>query len=195
MLNANELNQLKEGDVVFIATANALYRRVARDTNSLASHVGILFADGNGGWEVAESTFPVAKYTPLNEFLDRSDNGWFCIRRLKDEIKAEQIVALRAQCDQRMGIPYHAGFNYESRKLFCSKLVYEVFRDVLGIEVGELETFRELLSKKQDPSLFFWRLWFFGFIPWQRLTVTPASQMISKRLLTVSENDQVSDLA
>ena len=40
---------LKSGDIVFVARPSPLYRRVARATGSRASHVGIVFEDGQGG--------------------------------------------------------------------------------------------------------------------------------------------------
>ena len=176
---------LKSGDIVFVATPNPLYRRVARATGSRASHVGIVFEDPQAGWVVAESAVPVCRYRLLNKFLGRSDDDWFVVRRLKRELTAVEVAALRAACDARMGRWYHLGFKYESKRMFCSKFVHEVYQQALGIDIGEVETFSELLRRNPQESLGFWKLWFFGFIPWQRKTVTPASQMQSERLKTV----------
>jgi hypothetical protein len=87
-----------------------------------------------------------------------------------------------------MGKLYHLGFKYESPRQFCSKFVYDAYRTATGIEIGTLESFSELLQKQPKTSLWFWRLWFFGVIPWSRITVTPASQMESLALDTVLES-------
>jgi hypothetical protein len=84
-----------------------------------------------------------------------------------------------------MGRWYHLGFNYDSRRMFCSKFVHEVFREALGVEIGTVQTFGELLECKPDQALGFWKLWFFGRIPWTRRTVTPASQLASPLLQAV----------
>ena len=186
-LNPHQLS-LQSGDLVFIAIRSALYRKVAQATGSVASHIGILFNDPRDGWVVAESTIPVVKYTPLEKFLARSDRGWFAIRRLKGGIDSTQCQALRSACDSKLGVFYHLGFRFESARQFCSKLVYEAYLAATGVKAGTLESFEELLGKRPDASLSFWRFWFFGFIPWSRLTVTPASQLTCETFETVVEH-------
>jgi hypothetical protein len=181
----SEALPLKSGDIVFIATPNTLYRRVARATGSRASHVGIVFEDPKQGWVVAESAVPVCRYRPLQRFLDRSEQRWFVVRRLQRELTPDEVKALRAACDARLGRWYHLGFNFDSKRTFCSKFVHEVYREALGIDIGTVETFAELLHRNPKESLGFWKLWFFGRIPWQRRTITPASQLQSQALRTV----------
>ena len=184
----NELNKnLKVGDIVFISIPNFLYRRVARTTSSWTSHVGMVHSRKNGEWIIAESAVPLCKMTSLENFLKRSENGMFTVRRLKNELSEYDISRLQTAANQRMNQLYHLGFKYESNRQFCSKFVYEVFKEALNVEVGQLETFRELLNKNPTVSKRFWKLWFFGFIPWKRLTVTPASQLNCNKLDTIFE--------
>ena len=175
--------------MVFLAIPNPLFRRVATATGSKTSHVGITFKKPNGDWEIAESTFPKSKFTPFQKYINRSENGWFVIRRYKQGLTQDQVQILRSECEKRMNIFYHLGFRYESRRLFCSKLVYEVYKSAVGIEAGTLETFDRLLASQPSTSLSFWRAWFFGFIPWSRITVTPESQFSSELFETVYESN------
>jgi len=175
----------REGDIIFSRIPNLLYRKVAEATGSPTSHVGILFSDGKGGWLVAESKVPLARYSTLQNYLSRSAGGWHVIRRLRSPLTPEQIQALRAESDARMGTLYHTGFHYTAKRTFCSKFVHEVFKAALGIEVGKVETFAQLLQRQPATALAFWQVWFFGRIPWQRTTVTPASQLESDVLETV----------
>jgi hypothetical protein len=87
-----------------------------------------------------------------------------------------------------MGKLYGLGFDYYSKRLYCSKFVYDVYQSALNIEVGKKETFKELIEANPEASKTFWRFWFFGFIPWKRITVTPASQYEDERLETAFEN-------
>lgn len=183
---------LQAGDLLFTSIPNFLYRRVAKATGSLASHVGIVFHDSDAGWLVAESAVPIVKYTPLADFIARSDKGWLVVRRLRGGLSAGQVEALRRECDARMGKLYHLGFHFFSSRQFCSKFVYETYRAAVGIEIGTLESFRTLLSRHPETPLLFWRLWFLGRIPWSRLTVTPASQITSDKLDTVWEAPHIS---
>ena len=175
---------LRSGDMVFVAAPSSLYRRMARATGGKASHVGIVFEDPKAGWVVAESAVPVCRYRPLNKFLSRSDDDWFVVRRLKRELSPAEVAALRRACDARMGKWYHLGFKSESRRT-SSKFVYEVYREALGIDVGAVETFSELLRRNPQESPGFWKLWSLGRISWQRKTITPADLLQSERLRTV----------
>jgi hypothetical protein len=58
--------------------------------------------------------------------------------------------------------------------MYCSKFVREVLL-FAGVSIGKIQTFKELLNENKEHGIWFWRLWFFGFIPWARRTVTPAS--------------------
>ena len=174
------------GDIIFISIPRNPFKKVAEATRCQANHVGIVFHDPARGWLVAESAVPLSRYTTLEKFIARSDKGWHAIRRLKTGLTKSQVQQLRAECNARMGIIYHTGFRYESRRMFCSKFVYDVFQSALGIRIGELETFSHLLERNPEAGLLFWRVWFFGKIPWTRLTVTPASQFESGLLKTIS---------
>lgn len=176
---------LREGDIIFSAIPNPLYRRIAEATGSPTSHVGILFRNPDGRWVVAESGVPCVRYVSLDNFVARSHRGWHVVRRLRLAPEDRHIRALRSECDRHLGKLYHTGFRYESKRMFCSKFVYEAYRNAMGVEIGTLETFAELLSRRPATALNFWRLWFFGRIPWARLTVTPASQLESPLLETV----------
>ena len=176
---------LQSGDIVFISEPYPVCHLIAATCESWDSHVGILFREPDGRLVVAESRVPFCSYTTLDKFLARSEAGRFAIRRLHGSLSAEQVSKLRAEADRRMGRVYHQGFNFDSSREFCSKFVYGVYRDALGIEVGRLETFRELLSRNPRAPVGWWRLWFFGFIPWKRRTVTTTSQLRSPLLKTV----------
>ena len=175
---------LRSGDIIFISVPYYLFRKVSETTQCPANHVGIVFRDPERGWIVAESAVPLSRYTPLAKFIARSRGGWCEIRRLKGGLTEEQARALQAECDARMGILYHTGFRYESNRQFCSKFVHDAYQSALGVEVGELEPFSHLLARNPQAGLGFWRGWYFGRIPWNRITVTPASQFESPLLET-----------
>jgi hypothetical protein len=187
-MSAYQLESLLEpGDVLFTSIPNFLYRRVAKATGSRTTHVGIAFLDSDAGWLVAESAVPNVRYSPIADFISRSDKGWLVVRRIRGGLSSDQVISLRHECDLRMGKLYHLGFHFKSSRQFCSKFVYETYLAALGAEVGTLESFRTLLNSQPDTPLLFWRLWFLGRIPWTRLTVTPASQLRSDTMETVWE--------
>ena len=137
---------------------------------------------------MAEGAVPLSKKCTLEKFLERSENSSISIRRLKEDLSPDEILRIQQAANSRMNKLYHLGFKFNSKRQYCSKFVYEVFQEALNIEIGQLESFKELLNKNSKLSKTFWRIWFFGFIPWERQTVTPASQYESTTLKTVFEN-------
>ncbi|MGB1110809.1 MAG: YiiX/YebB-like N1pC/P60 family cysteine hydrolase [Gammaproteobacteria bacterium] len=179
------IDSIQPGDIVFIRVANFLYRRVGTATASWTTHVGFIDGKENGEWQVAESTFPRSKRGSFSAFLARSENGQFGVRRIRRTLNEEDLQAMRMASEARMGRWYDARFDFDRGGLYCSKFVYQVFKEALDEEVGQVESFRQLLDRTPDAPRTFWRFWFFGRIPWQQRTVTPASQWLDERLITV----------
>lgn len=177
--------QLKVGDVVFIRVKPLPFRKVAEATSSWTNHVGIVVAASDKGPVVAESTFPLSRRTPLADFVARSESGRVQVSRLPGGLSPMEESAMLAAAEKRMGVFYDTGFNLHSKGQFCSRFVREVLAESTGITVGEAETFSHLLGQNPDVGLGFWQLWYFGRIPWQRVTVTPASILFSPSLEAV----------
>lgn len=105
----------------------------------------------------------------------RSAGQRYAVRRLCGGLTVEQKLAIMEQVPARLNKFYHTGFKYESSRQFCSKFVFDIYKEALCIPVGDIETFEELLHSNPDAKLAFWKFWFLGSIPWDRKTVTPAS--------------------
>ncbi len=176
------------GDIVFTRIRGPIFTRVATTTQSWTSHVGIIVNYRHGDWIVAESGIPAVRQTPLRKFLGRSVNQAFSIRRLKAEPTAEEKHAMLEFADSQMGKFYSLGFNLQSRKTFCSKFVHDVVYESTHQSIGEIETFNHLLHRNPNAPLSFWRAWFFGSIPWERTTITPASELDSPLLKPVIQH-------
>ncbi|WP_080433726.1 YebB family permuted papain-like enzyme [Burkholderia ubonensis] len=170
------------GDLVFIRVPVRLFREVADATGTWTNHVGIVIDTSGAEPVVAESTFPWAKLTPLTRFVQRSEGGRLALARLATPPTADEQRRMQAAAERRIGTLYDTGFNLRSRRQFCSRYVREVLGDATGIEVGDVETFSTLLARRPGAKLGFWRLWYFGRIPWARETVTPASLLRCGRL-------------
>jgi Permuted papain-like amidase enzyme, YaeF/YiiX, C92 family len=177
--------QLQVGDLVFIRVGFKPFREVAAATGSWTNHVGIVVATEGGQVQVAESTVPLSRRTPLDAFVARSEGGRVAVRRLATPLTADQAARVDVAARQRQGVVYDTGFNLQSRGQFCSRFVHEVLRDATGQAVGTVQTFEQLLQSRPQADTGFWRLWYFGRIPWQRQTVTPASVLDSPLLQPV----------
>lgn len=181
--------RLAVGDVVFIRVTARPFREVADATGSWTNHVGVIVDTGGAEPLVAESTFPLSRRTPLSDFVARSEGGRVAVHRLASPLSAEQAQRVREAADRRMGVFYDTGFDLQSQRQFCSRFVREVLAEATGVTLGEVETFAHLLARRPDTNLGFWRAWYFGRIPWQRRTVTPASLLLSRELVPVPDGE------
>nr|WP_318382600.1 YebB family permuted papain-like enzyme [uncultured Enterobacter sp.] len=163
------------GDIVFTSVGSALFREISAASRCWSNHVGIIIGHDGMDYVVAESRIPLSTTTSLTRFIRRSAQQRYAIRRLACGLTDAQKKSITAQVPSRLRKVYHTGFNYDSSRQFCSKFVFDIYREALALPVGEVETFDQLLNSNPDAKLTFWRFWFMGTIPWQRKTVTPAS--------------------
>lgn len=176
---------LEVGDLVFIRVTLRPFREVATATGSWTNHVGIVVDVEGEEVLIGESTFPMSRTTTLSRFVGRSKDGRVGVARLAQAMTTEQQRKVKRAVRRRTGILYDRGFNLHSRRQFCSRFVREVLEEATGAQVGEIETFGELLRQRPGIDLRFWQWWYFGQIPWSRETVTPASVMHSAALRRV----------
>lgn len=163
------------GDVVFTCIGHPLFRQISAASLCWSNHVGIIVGHDGSDYIVAESRVPLSCTTTLSRFINRSVDGRYGIRRLSGGLSETQKQAIVTQVPPRLWKLYHTGFNYDSARQFCSKFVFDIYRDALSIPVGKIETFDQLLNSNPNARLQFWNFWFLGSIPWERKTVTPAS--------------------
>jgi hypothetical protein len=177
--------QLQVGDVVFIRVDAKPFREIAAATGSWTNHVGVVVSTLGPEPLVGESKLPFSKRTPLSAFVARSEGGRVAVTRLGEGLTPEQAAQLVLAAQARDGVAYDTGFNLLSKGQFCSRYVREVMLQATGVALGEVETFAQLMARRPDANLAFWKLWFFGRIPLQRQTVTPASVLASPALRTL----------
>lgn len=179
---------INEGDLVFLEINNYIFQNIARLSASWTSHVGVILKNPGGDWVVAESTIPRSKITPFCTYVGRTRGSRLAIRRLYRPLMASELNLLVSATSQRLGVSYDTGFDYNSNKQFCSKFVYQAYLDATGLEIGRKETFADLRTAHPEIDITFAEVWFMGNIPWDRVTVTPASQYEDGDLFTVLES-------
>lgn len=139
----NSSVELKEGDIVFQTSKSSQSTAIQQATHSPYTHVGILF-NQNESWCVLEAIGPV-KYTPLKKWLANGIGAHFTIKRLKETraLTQQRLEKLRLEGDRLVGKPYDPYFGWSDDKLYCSELVWKVYKKATGIEIGVPRTLGE----------------------------------------------------
>lgn len=179
---------LQPGDLIFIDRRGRFYRQIGRATHSWASQVGLCLRDDTGNWLVYEGGMPLVRRVDLRTFVRRTRGNRFAIRRLMPPLSPDQTSRLTCAVERRLGRFNAMGFDFDSRQLFGPKLIHEVFREALGHGPGRVITLADLRARLPARTLWFWRVWYLGAIPWRRRTMTPHSLYTDPGLETVFES-------
>ena len=133
---------LLTGDIVFQATGGHQCEAIRAATHSKYSHCGVVFRT-EGRLYVLEAVSPDVS-TPLATFKKRSLPGTFHARRLKNAEQAITPATLEkalAWTKSNLGKAYDVKFLWSDRELYCSELVWKVYRHSADIELAQPRRF------------------------------------------------------
>ena len=181
-IDAGAATPLRDGDIIFHTSRSAQSAAIQRATHSPYSHMGvILFRDGEPFVFEAIAT---VRYTPLAQWIARGGGGRFAVRRLKRALSPAEMSKLRGAADDYVGKPYDLYFEWSDARIYCSELVWKMYRDAAGIEVGSLQKLREF--DLGEPAVKAKMRERYGRnIPLDERVISPASMFDSQLLQTV----------
>ncbi len=121
--------QYREGDIIFQSSDSRQCQAVKLATHSDISHCGILLNE-KGQWVVLEAVEPVQKI-PLQKFISRGTGNHFTIKRLLSEktLNEQQLELLRQAGEKFVGKHYDLLFNWSNTEIYCSELVWKLYRE------------------------------------------------------------------
>lgn len=177
---------LKVGDVIFIEASNYIFQRVSIAQGGWQNHVGIVVEE-KGELVVAESTIPWVRTTSICKFNYKSKDLKFSVKRVYRELLMSEEKGLYLLAKDLKKTLYDLGFDFASNRMYCSKFVRHLVKEIMGIELGTKQKLAELYKNQEDSEVAFWTVWYGGKIPWERVTVTPKSLYDDSQLDLVSE--------
>lgn len=132
---------LRAGDIVFQTSRSAQSAAVQAATGSSLSHMGLVLPLGSE-LAVLEAVGPV-KYTPVAEWIARGVDGRVVVKRLRAPLSEQDVSRLARAAERYLGRPYDAAFAWSDDRLYCSEVVWKVYRDALGVELGAPSRMRD----------------------------------------------------
>jgi len=176
------------GDIVFHTSRSSQSLAIQRATGSRYSHMGIVYLE-EGEPFVFEAVEPV-KVTPLDQWVSRGENGHFVVKRLSNASAAltpEAMKRLQEVGEEFRGKHYDLYFEWSDDRIYCSELVWKMYKRALDIEVGEVQTMAEFdLSSPavKDKLAERWG----GNPPLDEKVISPAAVFASNLLVEVYRN-------
>ena len=179
---------LKEGDIIFHQSRSDQSEAVRIATRSKFSHMAIIFKY-KGKFMVFEAVQPV-KITSITEFSRRGSNS-FVIKRLRDcdsVLTPAIIEKMRAQGKKYLGKNYDYQFSWDDKNIYCSELVWKIYKYGAGIEVGRLQRAQDMnLNNPVVRRLIEKRYGKKNTITADEIVISPQSIYECSRLVTVYE--------
>lgn len=179
---------MQDGDIIFQTSLSSQSLPIQIATKSKYSHVGIIYKDGEDLF-VFEAVQPV-KLTPLGDWVNRGENGKFVVKRLvnSDEIlTAERIEKMKDIGKKYLGKDYDLKFEWTDDKIYCSELVWKIYHEALGIDLGMLQRLKDFdLSDNMVKAKLKER--YGNKIPMEELVITPERIFQAENLTAIMEN-------
>jgi hypothetical protein len=181
-------NKLQDGDIIFQTSMSAQSKAIQLATKSEYSHCGIIFKT-DSGFVVFEAVQPV-KYTPLSNWIARGKDQHYIIKRLKNSkviLTPEALTKMKEIARRFSGKSYDIYFDWSDDKIYCSELVWKLYRRSTGIQVGNLQQLREfdlnseVVKQKMKDR-------YGNNIPLDDTVISPVSILKSPVLYTVKMN-------
>lgn len=150
--------------------------------------MGIIYKQGDDFF-VYEAVQPV-KLTPLNEWINRGENGHYVVKRIKNSDKLltpETLAKMKQIGEKYSGKDYDLYFEWTDSRIYCSELVWKIYNEAIGLEIGELEKLGDFdLTDKAVKQKLIER--YGDNIPKDELVISPASMFDSDQLITIYNN-------
>ena len=121
-----DVTDLQEGDVVFIESQSSQSPYIKLGTMSKWTHCGVV-VNTPEGLKVLEASKTV-RLTPFSNFIGAAKNENWCVRRPKQKLESP------IEYKRYLGQTYDLEFKFDNGKMYCSELVWLVYKDQ-GIEL------------------------------------------------------------
>lgn len=172
----------QDGDIVFHTSTSSQSAAVQAATGSRYSHMGVVLLRG-GQAHVLEAVQPV-RYTSLQAWLDRGAQRRYVIKRPSRPLTPANKARMHTAATRYVGRPYDLSFEWSDQRIYCSELVWKLYRDAAGIELAplaRLDSFNlrapVVRSKLRDR--------YGNHVPLAEPVISPATIFASPLLVTV----------
>jgi uncharacterized protein YycO len=180
--------QFQNGDIIFQTSKSSQSKAIQLATKSKYSHMGIIY-ETDGQYYVYEAVQPV-KFTKLNDWIKRGENSHYVVKRLRDSneiLTKENLKRMKDIGEKFKGKNYDIYFEWTDDKIYCSELVWKIYKETLNIEIGELQELREfdltnhIVKNKMKER-------YGDNIPLDEKVISPSTMFDSDKLVTITEN-------
>lgn len=182
-------SDFKDGDIIFQTSLSGQSKAIQEATNSDYSHCGIIYFE-KGRPMVFEAIEPVTS-TPLADWIARGKDRLYVVKRLKnaDKILTPSVLAvMRSRAMKYKGKRYDKTFEWNDDRMYCSELVWKIYYEATGLQVGKLERLKDFdLTGAEVRKIM--RSRYPDGVPYEEQVISPASIFSSNLLEEIGQED------
>jgi len=186
--NCDTTPEFQNGDIIFQTSRSSQSKALQQATHSKYSHMGIIYVRNNKQY-VYEAVQPV-KLTLLKSWINRGENKQYVVKRLKDHEKVltPDVIERMLHCGEKYkGKDYDKYFEWSDERIYCSELVWKIYKEAVDIEIGQLQRMGDFdLSHPLVKNLIEER--YGDHPPMDEIVISPESMFQSEELYTVYSN-------
>ena len=131
----------------------------------------------------------IPKLTPLQDWIKRGKGQHYVVKRLKNSeriLTSAVIEKMKEEGRKYLGKSYDSYFEWSDERIYCSELVWKIYKNVLDIELGKLQRIKDFdLSHPEVNEKLKER--YGDNIPLDELVISPEQIFKSDLLKTVFE--------
>ncbi|MGO4771840.1 YiiX family permuted papain-like enzyme [Flavobacterium sp. W22_SRS_FK3] len=181
----SQKNRIQDGDIIFQTSESPQCEAVRIATNSKFSHCGIIY-EINGNLFVFEAVQPV-KLTPLDNWITHGRDKNYIVKRLKNAAEVltpNTLQKMKDYSQQFDGKEYDAFFEWTDTRIYCSELVWKIYKNGANIELSKLQQLKDFnLTDERVKKVLKER--YGNDIPLEEKVVSPSNLVDSDLLVTV----------
>ncbi|WP_163401254.1 YiiX family permuted papain-like enzyme [Flavobacterium fluviatile] len=178
-------DKIQDGDIIFQTSESPQCEAVRIATNSKFSHCGIIY-EINGNLFVFEAVQPV-KLTRLDNWITHGKDQNYMVKRLKNAAKVltpDTLQKMKDYSQQLMGKEYDAFFEWTDTRIYCSELIWKIYKNGANIELSKLQELKDFnLTDERVKKILKER--YGNDIPLEEKVVSPSNLADSDLLVTV----------
>jgi len=179
----------QNGDIIFQTSRSAQSLAIQHATGSKYSHMGIIYIK-NGVPVVFEAIEPV-RMTPLDEWIRRGVNSAYVVKRIigADTVLTPDTLKVMMKTGEAfIGKHYDMLFEWSDDKIYCSELVWKIYKRSMNLEIGKLQKLSDFnLTDPVVQAIIKNR--FGSKLPEDELVISPAAMFDSEVLITVAVSE------
>ena len=175
----------RSGDIIFQTSRSSQSVAIQLATHSPYSHVGIVYSEAEESY-VYEAIQPVT-LTRLADWERRGERGHFVVKRLREAdrlLTAANLAKMKAEGKKFEGKNYDSHFEWSDERIYCSELVWKIYKRALGVEIGKTQVLADFDLSDAAVIKKMKQRWS-GPIPMNETVISPAAMFDSDQLITV----------